>query len=278
MRPKVSIITPFFNAESLISKLIENIQAQTSEDWELLMIDDDSVDSGGSIAKKIASRDSRINVLNSPEDRNEKTRIGPWYARNYGLKNAKSDLVAFLDVDDLWHPQKLELQLELHENPNVHVTYTNYFTFDLSTRIINDYREFPPLLSFKSFLSHNPIPISTSMIKKSLVGRGFAPTFLEDYCFWLEVAKKIKGEGIRNVNKTLCYYGEHPKNRNKNKFRSLIHSYHAYLEAGFSSVEAKLCCLKWIIYHSCRIMKSKIPKKSFEFSTIDDHISCFYNN
>ena len=84
------------------------------------------------------------------------------------MKNAKSDLVAFLDVDDLWHPQKLELQLELHENPNVHVTYTNYFTFDLSTGIINDYREFPPLLSFKSFLSHNPIPISTSMIKKSL--------------------------------------------------------------------------------------------------------------
>lgn len=278
MKPKVSIITPFINAESLVAKLIENIQAQTFEDWELIMIDDDSLDGGGSIVKNFAARDCRIKMLNSPKYRNEKSRIGPWYARNYGLENAKSDLVAFLDVDDLWHPQKLELQLEVHENLGVGVTYTNYFTFDLSTRIINEYREFPPSVSYRSFLSHNPIPISTSMINKSLVGRGFAPTFLEDYCFWLEVAKRIDGKGIRNVNKTLCYYGEHHKNRNKNKFRSLIHSYQAYLEAGFGSVESKLCCLRWIIYHSCRIMKSRITRKRLDFTTIDNHISYSYNS
>ena len=260
-----------------MTKLIENIQAQTFEDWELLMVDDDSLDEGGLLVTKAALQDSRIKALSSPKIRDDRSRIGPWFARNHGLKNAEADLVAFLDVDDLWHPQKLEFQVEVHENHEVGVTYTNFFAFDLETRKINSHRMFPHQVTSKSFLSHNPIPISTSMISKSLVGHGFKPTYLEDYCFWLEVSKRVNGKGIRNLDKTLCYYGEHFKNRNRNKFSSLIHSHQAYLDAGFGFMQSKLCCARWVLHHGLRVIKSRISKSPQQFDTIDRHLSHIYD-
>jgi len=273
LKPAVSIITPYLNAEAFILKLIENIKLQTFSNWELLLIDDDSSDGGHLKVELAASLDKRIKPLRSPKERNKLSRIGPWFARNFGLKNAQANLIAFLDVDDLWHPQKLEFQVAMHQNKEIAVTYSNYFTFDHSSRIINAERIFPSCVSSQDFLSHNPIPLSCSMLDKSLVGRGFTATFLEDYCFWIDVSKRIEGQGIRNLNNFLTYYGEHLDNRNKNKFHSLIYSYQAYRAAGFGMFHSSLCCARWIVHHSLRLFKESFIRKSCQrFSTIDDHM------
>jgi len=277
LKPEVSIITPYLNAEPFLLKLIENIQGQTFKNWELLLIDDDSSDKGASKVEHVASRDPRVKPLRSPIKREKITRIGPWFARNYGLKHAQADLIAFLDVDDLWHPQKLEFQVAMHQKQEIGVTYCNYFTFEHSTRNINGSRIFPPDVTYRNFLSHNPIPISCSMLHKTLVGNGFEATFLEDYCFWLGVVQRVNDKKIINLNKHFCYYGEHLKNRNKNKLNSLFHSYHAYRSAGFGVIESCLCCVRWLIYHSLRVLKGMFFRKFEEFRTIDDHLSQLYD-
>ena len=277
MKPEVSIITPYLDAEPFLLKLIENIQGQTFKNWELLFIDDDSSDKGASIVEHAASSDPRIKPLRSPTARDEISRIGPWFARNHGLKHSQADLIAFLDVDDLWHPQKLEFQVGMHRRHEIGVTYCNYFRFDHSTRNISGSRIFPSSVTYSDFLSHNPIPISCSMLNKTLVGNGFEATFLEDYCFWLGVAQRVNDKKIINLNKHFCYYGEHLKNRNKNKLNSLFHSYHAYRSAGFGVIESCLCCVRWLIYHSLRVLKGMFFRKFEGFKTIDDHLSQLYD-
>ena len=116
----VSIITPAFNSEKFIAETILSVQAQTYQDWEMLIIDDCSTDKTVEIVSSFQEKDSRIKLF-----RNETNR-GSAYSRNLALRNAKGKWIAFLDSDDIWHPEKLERQIEFMLKNNYNFSYTNY--------------------------------------------------------------------------------------------------------------------------------------------------------
>lgn len=120
----VSIITPNYNCERFIGRTIESVQAQTYENWELLIQDDCSKDNGLSIALKYAQKDERIQVQTNS------TNSGAAVTRNNALKRAKGKWSAFLDSDDLWLPTKLEEQLKFMAENNYDFTYHNYTEID----------------------------------------------------------------------------------------------------------------------------------------------------
>ena len=91
---------PTHNASRLIDRKIDSVLHQTIKDFELIVIDDGSTDNTRSRAETAALQDPRINVRN-----------GVAKARNSGIEAVKGEFVAFLDADDVWHPQKLERQL-----------------------------------------------------------------------------------------------------------------------------------------------------------------------
>lgn len=105
--PLVSVIMPAYGAEAYIEEAIASVQAQTYENWELLVLEDCSPDRCAQIVEDMAREDSRIRLL-----RNEKN-MGVARTRNRGLDLCRGDYVAFLDSDDLWRPQKLQKQLAL---------------------------------------------------------------------------------------------------------------------------------------------------------------------
>ena len=102
----VSIITPTFNSERFIAETIVSVQAQTYQDWEMIIVDDCSTDRTAEIVASFQEKDSRIKYFHNA------TNKGSAFSRNLALQNAKGKWIAFLDSDDLWHPEKLEKQIE----------------------------------------------------------------------------------------------------------------------------------------------------------------------
>lgn len=101
--PRVSIVVAVYNGERYLAQALRSIEAQTYTDWEVLLCDDGSTDDSDQIIRE-ACDDSKFRALPGEHE-------GVAGARNRGLKAARGELVAFLDQDDRWTPQKLERQV-----------------------------------------------------------------------------------------------------------------------------------------------------------------------
>ncbi len=107
---QVSVIMIFLDAERFIAEAIESVLAQDFAGWELLLVDDGSSDAGTRIAKDFARRHpARIRYLDHPGHRNR----GMSASRNAGIAASRAPLVAFLDADDVWRPEKLAQQVAI---------------------------------------------------------------------------------------------------------------------------------------------------------------------
>jgi glycosyltransferase involved in cell wall biosynthesis len=118
-RPAISIVMPLYNKEADVMRAINSALKQTVSDFELLVINDGSTDKGPELARSVA--DVRIRIINQVNK-------GVSVARNSGIGEASSDLIAFLDADDEWEPDYLETILGLRARfPDCDVFATSYY-------------------------------------------------------------------------------------------------------------------------------------------------------
>lgn len=116
--PLISIILPTYNRCDLLPRAIRSVLAQTYLKWEMIIWDDGSTDSTREVVARFA--DDRIRYV---YDQNH----GPAYARNQAIDICKGELVAFLDSDDEWHPEKIEKQAGvLDANPDIEFLFTDF--------------------------------------------------------------------------------------------------------------------------------------------------------
>ncbi|HEX7981538.1 MAG TPA: glycosyltransferase family A protein [Gemmatimonadaceae bacterium] len=119
--PLVSVIVPFLDVAPFLAEAIESVRGQTYPNWELLLCDDGATDGSSDIARAYAERDpARIRHLvhDGP------THQGASAARNLGLRHARGELIALLDGDDVWLPQKLAEQVAiLQAHPEADALY-----------------------------------------------------------------------------------------------------------------------------------------------------------
>ena len=101
----VSIVTPAYNAAAFLPETIRSVQQQSYQHWEMLVIDDGSTDSTAAIAQQYAATDSRIRLVSQANS-------GVSAARNKGVNLSEGELIAFLDADDRWLPEKLAAHVE----------------------------------------------------------------------------------------------------------------------------------------------------------------------
>lgn len=210
--PLVSIITPCYNAERTIADTIESVLSQTYENWEMLVVDDCSTDSSPIIIHRYADSDKRVLYFKT-----DKPSGSPAKPRNIGLDKAKGELVAFLDSDDLWLPEKLMLQITYMLSDNSAITYSYYEKITWDGKRENRLVKTRHKSSYNSLLRSNSIPCLTSMIRKEAIGdTRFKEIPQEDFCFWLDLLKK--GHTAKNICQNTALYRESNKSRSANKF------------------------------------------------------------
>lgn len=162
--PSVSAVIPCYNGELFLSEAVLSVLRQTYPVVELIVVDDGSSDRSAEIARSFGS----------PVKLVQKENGGEGSARNRGIQEARGDLIAFLDADDVWHPDKLAHQVEyLAEHPGVGAVTTDVTVFKgqlddvvYTTRLPEQfYRGLRPLdfLTGKSYLNQ-----SAAMLRRSI--------------------------------------------------------------------------------------------------------------
>ena len=191
MPPKVSIIMPAYNSAETISEAVLSILSQTFTHWELLIINDGSSDNTLEIANGFT--DERISVLSHDN-------CGVAKTRNCGIKAATGELIAFLDADDLWLPEKLQAQVTCFAagNENLGLVHHNYIEFgDFGERLPGCLKHCKGLALagnvWQDLMIVNFIGTLSVMATKTAIEQagGFDESLNgpEDWDLWLKIAK-----------------------------------------------------------------------------------------
>ena len=107
----VSIITPAYNSSATLAETITSVLIQTYLKWELIVINDCSTDETPEIVRAFAQTERRIQLVNNIRN------VGPAGSRKNGIVLAKGQHLSYLDSDDLWLPNKLEIQVQFMQKP-----------------------------------------------------------------------------------------------------------------------------------------------------------------
>jgi glycosyltransferase involved in cell wall biosynthesis len=207
----ISVVIPAYNSAAYIKRSVDSVLAQTLKPDEIIVVDDGSTDNTADIVSQYGSKVTLIQQKNA----------GPSTARNTGIKAATGEWIAFLDADDEWLPEKLQLQIEnLQRNPQLVWTTANFYR-----SLENENRRMPQIQSAKAkkmlegknyiedyFSAYRAGIIGctdTMVVKKSvLIEAGFFREQLnkaEDLDLWWRIA--IRQPKIGYITQPIaCYY------------------------------------------------------------------------
>lgn len=181
----VSIVMPSYNTAKYIGESIESVLLQTYPYWELIIVDDCSTDDTDDVVNPYLA-DARIRYLKNRKN------SGAAVSRNYALREAKGKWIAFLDSDDLWHPEKLEKQIEFMVNGNYHFSYTNYEEIDEQSNPLGVSVTGPKKITKQGMYNYCWPGCLTVMYDAEIVGLVQIKDIKKnnDYAMWLKVCRK----------------------------------------------------------------------------------------
>lgn len=168
---KVSVITPTYNCGKYLGETIDSVLSQTYSDIELLLVDDCSTDGTKDVVAHYL-KSNRIKYFL------QKNNIGQAAARNIGLANATGKYVAYLDADDIWHPMKLEKQINLMQKTKANVCYSKSHNIDEAGHFLEAYDALYDRIGYmlprrgkvtKYLFYDNFVPFSSVLVEKSLL-------------------------------------------------------------------------------------------------------------
>ena len=223
-----------YNSAEYLSQTVSSVLKQTYSEWELILIDDCSEDASLSIAKSFAERDSRIKILQMPENG------GMASAINLGCQNAQGRYIAFLDSDDLWLPNKLEAQVNFMRERNVAITCTSYI--QINTAGTKEVRLFEAKekVNYQRVLLDCPIGHSTVMYDITKLGKQVVPNIRKrsDDALWLQILKTEPY--IWGLKQALVKYRLRGKSLSSNKLTLVKYHWKLYREIEHMSVFSSL--------------------------------------
>ena len=210
--PLVSVILPVYNREPWVARAIESVLAQSYRDFELIVVDDGSTDGTRAVLERYHDR---IVLLEQPHG-------GAYVARNLALRHARSELVAFIDSDDVWLPHRLSSQVPLMKNPNVGLVFGD--ALHVPGRRRTCFQVSPPRRGRAAgrFAWCNFVPTITVLARKACIEEagGFSEesTLACDYLLWFRIALRHE---LDYVDEIVAEYTVNPEGISYNLSRSL---------------------------------------------------------
>jgi teichuronic acid biosynthesis glycosyltransferase TuaG len=241
MKELVSIITPSYNSAEFIEETIHSVFSQTYENWEWLITDDLSKDNTVEILQKYTDLRIKLQVLEQNG--------GAGNARNKSLERAKGRYIAFLDSDDLWHPDYLETMINYMKENNAELVYCNYSRCSEYTMepVLKDF-EADTVVTFSNLLKTCRLAPVSTMYDTKRTGKFFFPvkSKREDHVMWLNLLKEIpKGYPLRQ---TLAKYRMRENSVSRKKKNIIKDQYLVYKDfMGFSTIKSLYYTANWAV-------------------------------
>jgi teichuronic acid biosynthesis glycosyltransferase TuaG len=213
----VSIITPLYNAGLFIAEAYKSVVNQTYTNWEWIIVDDRSTDNSFEIINKLAENESRIIISQNPVN------SGSGVTRNKAIEIAKGSIIAFLDSDDTWHPEKLERHVSFMNKNNAAFSHTSYGYIDESgNKIKNTFHVSAKPVSYYDLLKRTEISCLTAMYNAEKIGKFYMSEHKrkQDYALWLSILKS--GVNSYGLDEELAYYRQRKGSATSAKYKLIL--------------------------------------------------------
>lgn len=239
----VSIITPLYNCEKYIIDTIKSVESQTYQDWEMIIVDDKSTDSSLKSVKTYCNGKKRFKIIEL--DKNS----GGAFSRNTAIKAAQGRYIAFLDSDDLWHPEKLEKQIKFMNDFSYDFTFTAYRHITEDGELTDKCVNVREAVEYKTALYHNPIGCLTAVYDAKNLGKFYMPAIRkrQDYALWLKILKS--GINAYGLNETLSFYRLRKNSVSSNKFDLIKYHWILYFNIEKLGLFKSLYYLSSVIFY-----------------------------
>ena len=205
-RPLVSVVMPCFNAAPYVAQAVGSVLEQSHGNVELIVVDDGSTDASPTVLSKLAAaHPGRMQLIHTQ-------RVGPYPARNLGLRRVRGEFIAFLDADDWWLPTALE---KLYATLVAHRADLSYCGWQNVGEGIQSAPHVPPAYETDDSVAHFvrtcPWPIHAALARRSVVDHlgGFSERRFAsmDYDYWLRTLALTRN--IVRVPEVLAFYRWH---------------------------------------------------------------------
>ena len=196
----VSIITPVYNASRFLEKTAQSVFEQTYSDWEWILVDDCSTDDSWEILQELKNQDSRVRIYKNPIN------LNAGKTRNFAIEQATGRFIAFLDSDDMWHKDKLEIQIKFMLDNDYHFTHTAFGYLDEQGNRIKSTFQVNPIVNYKHLLKNSEIGCCTAIYDAEKIGKRYMSEHArrQDYVLWLSILRS--GTNAYGIDKELAYY------------------------------------------------------------------------
>ena len=188
---KISIIIPYFRNFEFFKQALKSVLEQSYKNYEIIIVYDDAEKKELNLLKKLIFNNKKIRLTIN------KKNIGAGPSRNKALKFSKGKYLAFIDIDDLWHKNKLKKQISFMEKRKIDISHTSYFIINEMNELLS-IRKAKKELNYHNLLNSCDIGLSTVIIKKKLFlkYKFSSNKTKEDYSLWLKLSRKNSIYGI----------------------------------------------------------------------------------
>jgi glycosyltransferase involved in cell wall biosynthesis len=227
-KPLISVIIPSYNSARFVVQAVQSALEQTYSPVEVIVVDDGSTDD---TRERLLLHEGRIRYVSQSNG-------GPSKARNCGINEAQGDLIAFLDADDQWLPEKLQKQWEcLQGTPDACLIHTDlYHLYEPTGSRVYTYRDRKCFSGhcYSEFFHGNAIVTSSVLVTRRCLDEigGFDEEIrrasTEDMDLWIRIARYFP---LSYINEPLVLYREHPTNASRNQRIMLENEYYVLAKA-----------------------------------------------
>ena len=194
---KASVVIPYFKKKRFFKKTINSVLNQTYKNFEILIIYDDEDKSDLTFIKQLIKNDKRFKLIVN------KKNLGAGESRNKGIRMAKGKYICFIDADDIWKSNKLEIQINFMRKKKILISHSSYHIINESNKVIG-FRTAENYDSFFELRKSCNIGLSSVVIEKKLIkNKCKFPKIKtkEDFVLWLRILKS--GTKIYSIKKSL---------------------------------------------------------------------------
>jgi teichuronic acid biosynthesis glycosyltransferase TuaG len=214
----VSIIMPTYNAGHYLDQAVESVLKQTFSNWQLIIVDDASIDGSTQSIENKYTNDNRIHILRMRRNH------GAAFCRNKALLHSTGRYIAFLDSDDIWYPNKLKTQLEFISSNKADMVFSSYDVMTDNKTFVRKVNS-PPKVTYKDIISKNPIGCLTVLYDSHTIGKIPMPNIKmrNDWGLWIRIIR-LSGHAV-STSQSLAALRKHKDSLTSNKFIAIYYSY-----------------------------------------------------